>query len=693
MPTQMVRQTMFTTGEVDQQVWKRTDIESYLTACQSLLNMECGTTALAKKRRGTRFLIDVTTVAVDTSQIYEFLDKFGNYYLVLSGVGQFNIYLANPTTGDLTFVQTVTAGVPYQAADLFHTDYTLDNDSLVLVNSKYPPARLYISVYNANPLLSTFAYQVLTIFPLPSYDFGTVDYSQSVVTFTSDSHTFTMTLTGNPGFPNPGTAWVGGEIVSLGLTDAQPIGYGVITSAALSGGNYVFSGNVYLPFAADADMPTIGARYAIRQPVWDSFTMPPTPLVLGYPAATTFYQNRLWFANSLALPATVFGSKINQPVNFDVAVGNDADAIIYSIGQNDTGRILWLNGGKQLEIYTENFEFACPQDATVGITPSTFSVRQQSSYGSAMEMKPVTYINDSYFAAKTGQAVINFHFDGIGLTYKASNISLQSSHLLSTPINRALQRSNDASQDNFIYFLNSNNSVTSFQFVNEFKLAALTPIEFSQAISVFDIATINNKVYFLKQYTIGGQFVIELFDNNYRMDSVIISTVANFSANPPLGIITGLTDFIGYNVHFVYQGQDYGTSLDINGLPAVVDNTGTAYVFNPIGAALTGAITVGILYENDVTPMYLYAGALQSNYYKFITKIYVDYYLSLDFQVDGVQVPFQQFNTFNLTPQTDTYVLSTVDGWNRFNTFTITQSSPFDLQILGIAYQIDAAII
>lgn len=687
MPTTMVRQTMFTVGEVDIQVYKRTDIKSYLTACQSLKNMECGTTALAKKRRGTRFLLDVTPNAVFRSQMYEFIDKNGNFYLILTTNLKAYIYLVDPITGDLTlnstmpFVTTV-----YTTNDLFQIDYTLDNDNLILAHPKYPPARIYVSDYTTTP--PSFAYAVLNISLKPSYDFNDVNYSGKTVTFTSTPTTFTLTFTGgNPGFPDPMTIndWIGGEVVGIGASEAEPVGYGVITSGATGAGGYVISGNVYLPFSNN--MPTISDQYSIRKPAWSD--------TLGWPAATIFYQNRLWFANTKSLPGTIFGSKINQPVNFDVGAGNDTDAIIYSIGQNDTGRILWLNAGKQLEIYTENYEFACPQDQAEGITPSTFSVRQQSSYGSSAILKPVTYINDSYYVAKTGQAIINFHFDGIGLTYKSSNVSLQSSHLMKNPVNRALQRSDDISQDNFIYFLNSDSSVTSFQFVNELQLAALTPIVFDQEIEVYDITVINNKVYFLKEYVLGGNFVIEIFDDSIRMDSVQFMTVNPFSVNPPLGIVTGLTEYIGYNVHFVYQDQDYGASLDINGLPFPVDNTGTAYVFNPIGASLTGEIQVGILYDNTITPMFLFAGAEKSNYLKFITKIYVDYYNSLNFQVDGIEVPFQSFSTFDLPTDgiTDTFVLSTVDGWNRFNTFSITQSSPFDLEILGIAYQIDAQII
>ena len=53
MSEQMIRQTNFNMGEVDPTVWKRTDIPEYLTAAQSLLNIEVGTTGLAKKRKGT----------------------------------------------------------------------------------------------------------------------------------------------------------------------------------------------------------------------------------------------------------------------------------------------------------------------------------------------------------------------------------------------------------------------------------------------------------------------------------------------------------------------------------------------------------------------------------------------------------------------------------------------------------------
>jgi hypothetical protein len=57
-------------GQVDPINYKRTDFRDYLKAAQKLLNAEVGTTGLAKKRKGSKFLIDVTTYAQHISNIY-----------------------------------------------------------------------------------------------------------------------------------------------------------------------------------------------------------------------------------------------------------------------------------------------------------------------------------------------------------------------------------------------------------------------------------------------------------------------------------------------------------------------------------------------------------------------------------------------------------------------------------------------
>lgn len=665
MSTKMIRQTQFKTGEVDEIVWKRTDAKEYLSCAQSLKNCVVGTTGLSKKRNGSVFLLDSTAYTVEDSHTYSFVDKNQNFYLLLSDNEAFHIF----SLPSITFISTIVT--PYLLAHLDNIDYAQDNDTLVLTHPLYPPARIYISNYS--PL--TFSYQVLNIYPIAAYDFSTINYNNFTVQLSVAGTVLTFKFVGvgaDPGFTN---AWVGGQIIGGGSSASQPLGYAIITAVSYGaggGGTVTFTANVQIPFET-TNYATSGAQYSVRQPAWSA--------ALGYPAKVLHYQNRLWLGGTSALNNTVFGSKINAPINFDVGTGADTDAIIYAIGQSNSGEILWLNGGKQLEVYTENYEFVCPQDENTALTPSTFSIRQQSAYGSSDLLKPLTYINDSYYCIKTGKAFINFKFNGVGLAYIATNITTQSSHLVKNPTSRALIRGSDTSQDNFIYFLNpTDDTITAFQFSGTAKLAALTPFEFQENIEIVDIVSIDNSAYILKKYILTNKYAIEKFDDELRIDSA-----QNKSMNSA-GLITGLDILDGYTVQVVFQNQDFGQYL-VEGGKITVDNPNE----------LSGTATIGLLYNVEIIPMYLFSGGISSPFFKNISRIYVDYYLSLDFSINGKLVPYQNFREIQeglpLTPKTDTAIVSPVSGWERFSTFSITQSSPFDLQILSIAYQIKDAVL
>jgi hypothetical protein len=672
---------MFTNGEADIVTWKRTDNpQAYMSAAQSLLNMEVGTTGLTKKRRGTKSVFNSTDQTDPNSQMYEFLDDEGNYYIIVSDDLQFHIFQIQ-SDGSLILYATVVT--PYLSSNLLNIDYSLGGDSLILTHPSYPVARLYISTYT--PI--TFTYQVLQIFPLPAYDFGDINYNTASVTAIGAPTGIvgsTMQLRFNIDFGGlaAAQAWVGGQIVAAGTDVNSPVGYYIIDTVTTAGtGTIDFTGIVRV--AINVPVSNRGDQYSVRKPAFlagaDTFNR-------GYPAKVMFYQNRLWLAATPTLSTTLFGSKINQPINFDVGTGFDTDAIIYTIGQTNTGPIVWLNGGKQLEIFTENFEFVCPQDVNVGITPGTFSVRQQSTNGSSLNLKPTTYVNDSYYVNKTGKSIVNFHFDGVGLAYKSSNVSAVSQHLVKNPYNRALQRGEQDSQDNSLYFINGDNTITSFQFSHEQGLAALTPIIFqsdedgNQIIDLIDITSVDNVVYILKYYTLTAQYFIEKFDREQFIDGW------DLFAMDPTGTVTGLSRFEGYKVQVVFENQDFGQYIVSGGIITV---------FNP--NEYSGVVQVGLLYSNNVRPMYIFAGENGSNYFKNISKIYIDYYNSLVFYVNGFLVPYQNIQEIQqglpLVPKTDTAVIEPVNGWDRFQTFSIEQNAPFDLQILGIAYQIDAKVI
>jgi hypothetical protein len=661
-PLNHIRQTKFTAGEVDQIHWRRTDTEDYLTAAISLQNFEINTTGLAKKRKGTVFQLDVTTQAIDQSAMYEFLDNNGVFYVVVASDLIFNIFKVG-ANDSLTFYTSVVT--PYLAADIRDIDWAQNNDNIVFTHVKYPPARLYISTYIS---VATFAYQVLNIFPQPVYDFGNINYNNFTVLFLSTATTFSFQFTGlgsDPGFNND---WVGGQIVGGGTSVTSPLGYGIIQTVMFAGTTTTFTGTVSQPFQSPG--VTSGSQYSIRQPVFTA--------KLGYPSACVFYQNRLWLGGTPALPSTLFGSHVGQFVNYDVGTGRDTDAIVYTIGLSQAGTIVALNGGKQLEIFTTNDEFAAPQEIDVGLTPGSFSIRQQSAFGSEGLCKPITYLNDTYFVSKTGQAIMNYHFNGIGQTYSSSNVSVQSTHLVKSPYNRAIVRGADSSQDNYLYFLNPDNTITSFQFAYEYKFAALTPILFNEAIVLIDIVTVNNTVYILER--IGTDYQLVSMEEGIFMDNAINSTMASD------GVVTGLTPLEGLDVRILFDGQDFGTETVVGG-QITVDN--------PLG--FSGPVQVGLDYTCILTPLYFYAHPQSAYFEKFVTRIFVEYFKSLNFSVDGKLVPYQLFAEAQQgippAPKSGVATINPTHGYNMDDTFSITQTAPFDIQIISIGYNVISKLI
>jgi len=667
MKTKTIRQSSFSIGEVDVVNYNRTDLEDYLKAAQKLLNIEITSTGTAKKRKGTKAVINVNSYAENNTNGYEFIDKNGNHYAVISS--NLNLHIFTVIGDIVEFYQSVS--VSYTLNDLKSLDYTQENDSIVFTSGKFKPSRLYVTSYS--PVV--FAFEELNIYPFPAIDFGLINYDPFTASLTGNPTNVTLEFTGLASDPGFTTAWVGGQIIGGGATVDDPIGYAIITSVTpWDGSKVVFVGSVQVPFKI-AESSIKGIDYIVKQPAWSND--------LGWPKKVCLYQNRLWLGNSDALRSHVFGSQINKPINFDVGTGEDIDAIEYSIGQTDTGGITWINAGKQLEVYTQNFNFVCPQDVNTALTPTTFSIRQQDAYGSSNNFKPINYINDSYYVAKTGNSFIDFKFDGVGQAYTASNISIASSHLIKKPINRAIMRGSDSSQDNLVYILNNDHTITAFQFAKQVGLGAFTPIEFEQdnegnpTVEVIDIFAINNQIYMIKKYTLNGNYVLEKFVEDVKIDSYIDSTMDE------TGLITGLNELEGYTVIVVYDQQDYGEYF-VEG--------GKIIAFNPNN--FTGPVKVGLLYPVEIIPMYLFAGAAHTSSIKAITEINVDYYKSINFFVNTTQVPYQTYEDIQAQlppqPQTGTATIRPVTGYNKYPTISISQNSPFDLEITGIDYNIIA---
>ena len=101
----------------------------------------------------------------------------------------------------------------------------------------------------------------------------------------------------------------------------------------------------------------------------------------GYPAATTFFEQRLFFGGSTDEPQTIWGSRSADYENFTPGSLSD-DPVQYTIASNDVNAIRWLVSGRSLFIGTVGGEFVMQASSlSEALTPTNVKVTREGTRG------------------------------------------------------------------------------------------------------------------------------------------------------------------------------------------------------------------------------------------------------------------------------------------------------------------------
>jgi hypothetical protein len=149
----------------------------------------------------------------------------------------------------------------------------------------------------------------------------------------------------------------------------------------------------------------------------------------GYPAAVTFYEERLWFGGSPKYPQTAWGSKSGDWENFGMGA-DPTDSITYTVSTDQVNSVQWLSPGKTLAMGTAGGECVVrAADINEAITPDNIVIKRETSYGSALT-QPVRIDQVILFAQrarrKLREFVYSFEVDG----FVSSDLGILSEHIL-----------------------------------------------------------------------------------------------------------------------------------------------------------------------------------------------------------------------------------------------------------------------
>lgn len=445
----------FNAGELSPTLLGRVDLDKYPRGCSTLVNWLPQIHGPLRKRPGTRFINEVKDSA-NPARIIPFEYSIDQAYVLEFGEGYVRFYANGGIVLDGGVPYEIAS--PYSAVDLALLDYAQSADVVYLAHPDYPPHKL-----------SRFGPTDWTLDPVdfdwppfddenttddtitPSGVTGSITLTASVAMFTPDSvgQTFKFIETPESKYNKwtPSTTisterrreYIGNvyRATATGTTGVRPP---VHTEGTEGDGSllwdYLHSGSGYCVVTSYVSDTVVNATVVKEIPSLDS---PPVSTKrwakgawsaeTGYPRAVTFYEDRLWFAGSTHRPQTLWASVTSDYENHQYGT-NDDDALNYTINSQDQNTIMWLSPGKVLAVGTANGEFTLSaQQISDPVTPTNVRITPQTTYGSAVGVRPLRIGPSILFAQKAGQKVREYTYNFETDAYVAPNLNVLSDHI------------------------------------------------------------------------------------------------------------------------------------------------------------------------------------------------------------------------------------------------------------------------
>ena len=688
----IIQQDSFGLGEVDPQLFNYTsEQQQYLTALSKCNNMYISSQQLPQKRQSFNYIDQFSSSLGDqnitSTSHFSFRSKDSNWYQLIlinntNSTSTF-VYLAKFSNDEVQVPISTTLLKTIANSKVSDFDSTATDNFIVMTGSTLHPQKVIIdSAIFTNSNMKDISFSVV-----PSIDFGDIDYSKYQFTPSGSPFGSTITITRATGDEPFTDDWIRGMVFGrTGATVEQPIAFGIINTVGTpTATSQVITITVLQAFGS-TDYSKEGSTWSMRKPIWGDRLNGDKV----YPSFTSFFQGRLWFANTPDLPMIVAGSKINTPNDFNVNSGEDPDAIVYILQNSEGGGVKHIFGGVNLHLFTDSQQLTVMSGYDVGITPGNFAPQLTSSYSSS-NMKPVKYKNNIYFITSDGKALVEIVEQDKSVS--AGIISSNSQHLIKDCVKAGVYNI-DNNQDQILALLNSDGSICIYSTSLQFQNHAFSQFNISSIgnETIKDISVLNNRLYlFSNTNKILAPSLISDFD--YGIDSVI-------DANKRV--------YLSYNVDDITAGENIGvsvtTTVDSNtnnyylGEYSCILDVATNKYYVEIDTDIIGVYRVGKSFTSKLKTMPLYSGASGSFKTRKVSQAWVQYYQSFNFSVNGDVTGLlysEQLSPKAKYPQlsTNTHRFSFAQGAKQDFFIEIIQDTPYPVNIQKLAWITEENII
>lgn len=678
-----ILQSNFQYGEITELLHAQVESGIYYKAARRLRNVLVLPQGGVQKRFGTIYTdtISATTDPAEVRIITIEMRGEDKYLLVFTN-NQLEIYYNNAIVAT-----KVTTFEDFQLVDI---DYAVSNNMVVITQSEHLPATLVqTSVHtgwewNESPNFVHF----------PTYEF---DKNYDAFSFTIRDRGLTNFITtGDNKLGAQVDLWSSSAIFTTNHEGALFFGDGgILRLETRVVGNettrinariiQLFDDDSYLFVTTGANANQIlGADAVLTQIAFNSVT--------GFPTKVTFYQNRLFFANTFALPNGLWGSNYNG-YGYDTSTNNtqflfndaftlDTSAISTLLSSNGNLTIESLLSFVSLVIATNVGIYSTTLQAFDPITPSTVAfINRQSGESTAQNVHPVILDTNVLFAPRGGRKINSATITNNETSYDVTNVSILAPQLIGSPTDLAVYENGVAQDGRWLIGVNSEDDLDGtlaiYQNVPEQQINAWT---LSSTDGFFrQVSAVDDFVYFLVERTIDGNTELQI---EYLSFDVYSDSTSQYSG-AATDTITGLSHLEGKTVKVVGDGAVMEDAVVSSGSITLSREVETA--------------DVGLAFESLIRPMPLNVPLqMGPDIYKpkSIKSVYVDFYQSTAIYVNGTILrPFRmdvdQYDT-PPTLKTSYAQIEPFGGWDPRQNIDITSSDPVPMTIIGVGYVVDA---
>ncbi|MGI9461212.1 MAG: hypothetical protein ACR2NY_01370 [Alphaproteobacteria bacterium] len=314
----------------------------------------------------------------------------------------------------------------------------------------------------------------------------------------------------------------------------------------------------------------------------------------GYPRSGTTYQGRLIFGGSKYFPNKIWMSKLGLYKNFDIANGDNNDAISFNVTADQAEEIEWLVPWRYLEIYTNLAEWSCP---VAHLTPTNIGLVRQGHYGITHQASapPLTIENRTIFLGSDQKTIHQLQWSDINKAYEHFVLNEQAKTL--TQDITALHY--DATKK-MLYGLKQDGSLAVMTYYQEHQIFAWHTITtlgkivgIANGRNMVDDNALLDQIYFLIKR--GNGLYVETFTNDYLVDGLIEKSPIIDRQTP-----IELDDiFIAQPIALYQDGQLKKT---ITAPPA-----DTPFTLPP-ELALNKKFSIGLIFSSRLKPLHRFSG-------------------------------------------------------------------------------------